>query len=235
MITQVAVDDKENQFDGDTNFAYDISGMKVKSRTDARMSDTLKYWQTIAENDFLLQGRPMPDKILACKCPDHLYGLGKNRLWHKNFPLDRHAFYRLLKLLEEKGIAPESRELKLACYHIQAVMGKKRMEIQRPGHDYVQPSFDRAMPFDFGEDWPLIFETLARRFIAKQSYASIDKFLFEHDIISDSYKDLIRKGQATLEAIKYRRHFSNEARPIVQKMHKELLLQGFPRQSRPKG
>ena len=201
---------------------------KVKSRMNAVDAETLKLWQVTMSNFEITDGNVHPNFSRACQCGFTDPHLNRRKLWSSDREDEREfqddMVNRGLETVE--GI---SMPLHLSCYHEAAVA--VRMGMENSGE------LERTLPgiegkhvtsaFDFKDKWHLVFEAFARRYVFKQKYAEIDNFLWEHDVESDFFKELRRRGEVRREVLKYSRWFDPTAKKVIMELHERMLDDGY--------
>ena len=197
----------------------------VKSRTTARDDDTLSFWDVNMGNFEISERGLNPMFWRICQCGFDSKTKNKRRLW-ENIKEER----KFLEDLLDKGIIIEKdvrRPLDLVCYH--KALAATYLELVKRGQrpKIKRLDGDTTIPFDFIDNWVLVFEDMARKYRYRQDMAERDAFLWQHDIISDEFKEYMKKGIVNKEVIKGKRFFDPMAKKIIMAIYERMHSQGY--------
>jgi hypothetical protein len=201
----------------------------VKGRKKGTEKDTLKKWKVELTNYDLRNEKTNPNFWRNCHCGFAGSHVNRKRLWATD-KLEHERLY-FEKLIAEGLVDPREADmlLHLACYHEAAAITRIELENNRGAPRTIEGLEGRqtTIAYDFIDRWDLAFEALARRYKFRQDYATIDEFLFEHDIISPYFKQLMAEGDVHREVIKKSRHFDSLGEAVMKRLHRRMLEHGY--------
>lgn len=223
MITQEAV------IGIPTHSSMNTLTTMVKGRKRGTEKDTLKKWKVELTNYDLRNEKTNPNFWRNCHCSFAGSHINKKRLWATDKLEHERKYFE--KLIADGLVDPREADmlLHLACYHEAVAITRIELENNRGTPITIKgiEGKDTTIAYDFIDRWDLALETFARKYKFKQNYATIDEFLFEQDIISPYFKQLMAKGDVHREVIKKRRHFDSFGEGTIKRLHRKMLEHGY--------
>jgi len=103
----------------------------------------------------------------------------------------------------------------LACYHLAA-------------HLYHVSATQEGvfLPFDFRQHPELALEALVMRKVNNKDYAEVDRFLLDHDVLTEQAKEMVRNRKATVEVLRSQYEFGDEWK-IIDSLEQYARQRGY--------